>query len=160
MWLPFTWPLLGTWPVSQACALTGNRTGKPLVLRLALNPLSHTSQGSIIFLKHSSNFFLNHIENPKILRKHMKRFASFEEQVGNPRSGSPDPTPSSRGHQRFENHADGRQHKIKQNTLWMGLGVKKNNKKRKLRVEVYPVPKCAGRLSGNSSNAQTRILLA
>ena len=31
---------------TQACALTGNWTSDPLVLRLALNPLSHTSQGS------------------------------------------------------------------------------------------------------------------
>ena len=36
---------LGTWPGTQACALTGNRTGDPLVHRLVLNPLSHTSQG-------------------------------------------------------------------------------------------------------------------
>ena len=38
-------PLLGTWPTTQAGALTGNRTGDPLVCRLAINPLSHTSQG-------------------------------------------------------------------------------------------------------------------
>ena len=38
-------PLLGTWPPTQACALTGNRTGDPLVRRLALNPLNYTSQG-------------------------------------------------------------------------------------------------------------------
>ena len=38
-------PLLGTWPVTQACALTGNQTGNPLVRRPAFNPLSHTSQG-------------------------------------------------------------------------------------------------------------------
>ena len=31
MWLPFTCPLLGTWPATQACALTGNRTCDPLV---------------------------------------------------------------------------------------------------------------------------------
>ena len=37
--------LLGTWPTAQACALTGNRTSNPLVLRPALNPLSHTNQG-------------------------------------------------------------------------------------------------------------------
>ena len=37
--------LLGTWPTSQACALTGNRTGVPLVRRVVLNRLSHTSQG-------------------------------------------------------------------------------------------------------------------
>ena len=45
VWLPLIRPLLGTWPATQACALTGNRTGDPLVHRLALNPLSHTSQG-------------------------------------------------------------------------------------------------------------------
>ena len=44
VWLPLMCRLLGTWPASQACALTGNRTGDPLVHRLALNLLSHTSQ--------------------------------------------------------------------------------------------------------------------
>ena len=44
-WLPLVCPLLGTWPATQACALTGNQTGDPLVHRLALNPLNHTSQG-------------------------------------------------------------------------------------------------------------------
>ena len=34
-------PPTGPW----ACALTGNQTSDPLVRRLALNPLSHTSQG-------------------------------------------------------------------------------------------------------------------
>ena len=38
-------PKLGTWPATQACALSGNRTGDSLVLRLALSPLRHTSQG-------------------------------------------------------------------------------------------------------------------
>ena len=47
--LPLTRPLLGTWPATQACVLTGNRTGDPLVCRLALNPLSHTSQGLRVF---------------------------------------------------------------------------------------------------------------
>ena len=37
-----------TWPATQACALTGNGTRDPPVLRLALNPLSHTSQGNNI----------------------------------------------------------------------------------------------------------------
>ena len=41
-------PLLGTWPATQACALTGNQTSDPLVHRLALSPLSHTSQGSTL----------------------------------------------------------------------------------------------------------------
>ena len=44
-WLPPTHPLLGTWPATQACALTGNRIDNLLFRRLALNPLSHTSQG-------------------------------------------------------------------------------------------------------------------
>ena len=39
-------PLLGTWPVPQACALTGNQTGDPLVCGPALNPLSHSSWAS------------------------------------------------------------------------------------------------------------------
>ena len=46
VWLPLSHLLLGTWPATQACSLTGNWTGNPLVCRPALNPLSHTSQGS------------------------------------------------------------------------------------------------------------------
>ena len=45
VWLPLVHPILGTWPTTQACALTGNQTCKPLVLRPALNSLSHTSWG-------------------------------------------------------------------------------------------------------------------
>ena len=45
MWLPLVRPLLGTWPTTQACALTGNQTGDPLVRRPTLNPLSYSSQG-------------------------------------------------------------------------------------------------------------------
>ena len=45
VWLPLTYPLQGTWPVTQPCALTGNWTGDLLVHRLALSPLSHMSQG-------------------------------------------------------------------------------------------------------------------
>ena len=37
-------PLLGTWPSTQACALTGNQTGNLLICRPVLSPLSHTSQ--------------------------------------------------------------------------------------------------------------------
>ena len=43
VWLPLMCPPLGTWPAAQACALTGNRTGDPLVCRPALNPLSYTN---------------------------------------------------------------------------------------------------------------------
>ena len=46
VWLPLTCSPLGTWPATQACVLTGNRTSDSLLYRLALNPLSHTSQGS------------------------------------------------------------------------------------------------------------------
>ena len=49
VWLPLERPLLGTWPATQVCALTGNQTGNPLVCRSALNPLSHTSQGCLFF---------------------------------------------------------------------------------------------------------------
>ena len=50
--LPLTRLQPGTWPATQACTLTGNHTGDFgdfLVCRLALNPLSHTSQGWVIF---------------------------------------------------------------------------------------------------------------
>ena len=50
VWLPRMCPLLGTWPTTQACALTGNQTSDPLVCRPALNPLSHTSQGKCFML--------------------------------------------------------------------------------------------------------------
>ena len=51
VWLPLARPMLGTWPITQACALTGNQTCNPLVYSPALNPQSHTSQGYF-------NFFL------------------------------------------------------------------------------------------------------
>ena len=31
VWLPLVRPLLGTWPQTQACALTGNRTSDPFL---------------------------------------------------------------------------------------------------------------------------------
>ena len=48
--LPLSQPQMGTWPTTQACALTGNQTGNLLVHRLVLNPLSHSSQGRTWFL--------------------------------------------------------------------------------------------------------------
>ena len=50
--------LLRTWPETQTCPLTGNRTSDPLVSRLALNPLSHTSQST---WHTSSNFSKIHL---------------------------------------------------------------------------------------------------
>ena len=43
--LPLQCPLLGTWPATQACVLTGNQTSNPLFHRTVFNSLSHTSQG-------------------------------------------------------------------------------------------------------------------
>ena len=67
VWLPITGPSLGTWPATQACALTGSQTRDPLVHRLTLNPLSQsTSQSNSSFffffvllclLKHVSSVF-------------------------------------------------------------------------------------------------------
>ena len=42
---PLARPQMGTWPTTQACALTRNQIGDLLVCRPVLNPLSHTSQG-------------------------------------------------------------------------------------------------------------------
>ena len=49
-----THPLLGTWLTTQACALTGNGTHNTLIHRLALNSLSHTSQGLKVFFSSMS----------------------------------------------------------------------------------------------------------
>ena len=46
VWLLLTWPPLGTWPATQACALTRNWTSNPLWP--ALSPLSYTSQSYLI----------------------------------------------------------------------------------------------------------------
>ena len=46
VWLLLMYPSLGTWSSTQACALTGNRTGNISAHRLAPKSLSHTSQGS------------------------------------------------------------------------------------------------------------------
>ena len=54
VWLPLMHPLLGTWPTTQACALTRNWTSDPLVQRPVLDPLNHTSQGHSSF---ESTFF-------------------------------------------------------------------------------------------------------
>ena len=50
VWLLLSHPPLGTWPTTQACALTGNQTSDPLVLKPALNLLSYTSQADLHFL--------------------------------------------------------------------------------------------------------------
>ena len=50
MWLPLMCLTPGTWPATQACALTGNGTSDALVHRPVLRQLSCTSQGSMWFL--------------------------------------------------------------------------------------------------------------
>ena len=42
--LPLACPLLGTWPATQACALTRNQTRDLLVCRPEFNALSHTNR--------------------------------------------------------------------------------------------------------------------
>ena len=49
---------LGTWPTIRACTLAGNRPGNLLVHRSALNPLSHTNQGSRIYLSQFHVFYI------------------------------------------------------------------------------------------------------
>ena len=44
-------PLLGTWPNTQACALTRNRTGNPLACGMMPNQLSCTGEDCFIFFK-------------------------------------------------------------------------------------------------------------
>ena len=53
-------PSQGTWPTTQACALTGNQTGDPLVCRPVLNPQSHSSQGRKYFSL--SNSYPQHLK--------------------------------------------------------------------------------------------------
>ena len=41
VWLPPTCPPLGTWSTTQACALTGNQTGDPLVCKYTQSTEPH-----------------------------------------------------------------------------------------------------------------------
>ena len=43
VWLPLMRPLPGTWPATQACALTGNPTGDPFGSQAGTQPTEHTS---------------------------------------------------------------------------------------------------------------------
>ena len=49
VWLPLTCPQLGTWPATQACALTGNQTGDPLVCWPTCNPLHQPGHTGLFF---------------------------------------------------------------------------------------------------------------
>ena len=52
VWLPLSHSLLGTWPETQACALTGNQIGDPFVHKPAgtqSNELHQPGQRSLHF---------------------------------------------------------------------------------------------------------------
>ena len=51
VWFPHVHLLLETWPATQICALTGDRTSNTLISRLVLSPLSHISQGKVCCFK-------------------------------------------------------------------------------------------------------------
>ena len=74
VWLPLLHPLLWTWPLTQACALTGNRTSDLLVCRSVLNPLNHTSQGLSwwYFWSHINWGYHFSFRDVEFERKHMK----------------------------------------------------------------------------------------
>ena len=65
-------PHLGTWPATQACALTGNWTSDPLALRPVLNPLSHTSQGLVESLWFANN---DSFTSSFLIWKHLQWFS-------------------------------------------------------------------------------------
>ena len=75
VWLPLTCPLLGTWPATQACALTENRTSDPLVRRPALNSLSYTSQGWYLY-------FISQILWPLRSLEAVSNIAAYQISVG------------------------------------------------------------------------------
>ena len=67
--LPLANSQLGTWPGTQACALTGNQTGNPLVPRPALSPQSHNMQGSSGFLIPQIKFYWWQLPGHLLLNK-------------------------------------------------------------------------------------------
>ena len=66
VWLPFVCPLLGTWPATQARALTGNQTGHPLAHRRALNPLSHPARANLLLLYFMVFVPRKHLPKPRL----------------------------------------------------------------------------------------------
>ena len=47
VWLPLICPLLGTWPASQACVLSRNGTGGPLLHSPVVSPLSTPARADL-----------------------------------------------------------------------------------------------------------------
>ena len=87
MCLPLIRPQLGTWPATQACAMTGNQTDDLFVLRLALKSRSHTSQAYFIKKK-----FLNlFLEREKRREKERERNINVRETAIGCLSHTPQP---------------------------------------------------------------------
>ena len=62
MWMPLTYPQLGAWPETQACALTGNWTSNLMVHMPVLNLLSHTSRDYLFLTNCLTNILLKFSE--------------------------------------------------------------------------------------------------
>ena len=93
--LPLVYPLLGAWPTTQACALTGNETSDTLVHSLALNPLSHTGQGKLRILRLDNypglssefnaitNFFIKWKQEIQFQKEHFEDVTCGMEKLAN-----------------------------------------------------------------------------
>ena len=77
VWLPLTRPLQGTQTATQECALTEYLTDDLLVHRLALNPLSHTSQGRIVLILTTSGHNSDNWDQMSLATCWLKTHPSF-----------------------------------------------------------------------------------
>ena len=80
-WLPPAHPQLGTWPATQACALTWNWTSD---LGLKLNLLNNTRQGkgSSFFLTTSVILSFNPLPDGKLSHKESSKLPLSKDRVG------------------------------------------------------------------------------
>ena len=67
---------LGTWPTTQARALTGNQTSNLSVCRPALSPLSHTSQGKYTIFEREGSTLMFLVEPCPVCYKINKSFST------------------------------------------------------------------------------------
>ena len=76
-------PNLGTWPTAQACTLPGNQTSDLSVCRLALNPVSHTSQSESNFLSAHETFTkIYYVLGYKAISINFKRLKTYRPWLG------------------------------------------------------------------------------
>ena len=93
VWLPLACPVLGTWPATHACALTGNPIGDPLVHRPVLNSLSHISQHFANSFKRQYSTVVKHMTfavRPPVFKISTNIYLLFDIRQVN---SSPPPTP-------------------------------------------------------------------